>query len=187
MNPEDKLKQTKLVLNKLANYYRTTLNKEQIQMYANDLQVLTIDEMVKAIQIYRADPKNEFFPLPGKLVSIIRPVENELDEGRVVAGRIMTAIGKFGSYRWMDAKVWMGELAENVVLLQGGWKSICELDSEQIKAEQPRWRDMAVTLSKRSKLGKLHEAPALPKPVTSGMTSLGDIAKNLLEQEKETK
>ena len=146
----------------LATYYNHSMTAEQISLHADDLMVLTPDQLKVAIKTYTADPENNFYPLPAKLLSVIKPVETDLDIGRTVAGNILTAISKFGSYRHDDARNFMGEVAWEVVKLQGGWKSICALDNEQLKQEQPRFRDMALTVLKRAKLGKLNEAPALP-------------------------
>lgn len=170
----------KLALIKLAEYYRFEITQSQLEMYADDLSCLSQEQLIQAIQTYRKNPDNKFFPMPGALISIITPLETELDIGRIVSGKIMTAISKFGSYNASEAKGWMGEVAWEVVQFQGGWKSLCELSSEAIKSEQPRWRDLAMSICKRSKLGKLDEAPALPRP-NQEFKSIGEIIKSIGE------
>jgi hypothetical protein len=161
----------------LGAYYDKKLSPEQIKMYVEDLTVLTPHELNFAIKQYRSDPANSFFPLPSKLIGIIKPVENDQDLGRLVAGWIMSAVLKFGSYRVQEAKTFMGEIAWEVVKLQGGWSSICALDTEDLKAEQPRWRDLAISVNKRSKLGKLNQAPSF-----SGISESSKTVSNLIQQ-----
>lgn len=159
------MKQTqfKMVLLGLAEYYKTTLTENQLKMYSDDLMCLSESELFEAVQKYRLQQENIFFPLPAKLIAIIKPVESEIDIGRVVSGRIITAISKYGYNNKLKAEEFIGDLGWQVVKYQGGWLSICELTSDQIRDEQPRWRDLAVTLNKRSLNGKIDEAPQLEK------------------------
>jgi hypothetical protein len=165
----------------LGAYYDKKLSPEQIKMYVDDLSVLTPQELNFAIKQYRNDPANSFFPLPAKLIGIIKPVETDQDLGRLVAGWIMSAVLKFGSYRVQEAKAFMGEIAWEVVKLQGGWASICALDTEDLKAEQPRWRDIAMSVNKRSKLGTLNQAPTF-----SGISENAKSVTNLIQQTLKT-
>lgn len=175
------------IVGQLGEYFSKDLTANQVTMYAEDLMVLSPEQLVTAIKIYRNDPSNKFFPLPSQLIGIITPTVTAIDRGRIVAGRIMTAIRRFGYMNVSEARAFIGELGWEVVKLQGGWKSLCELSSEAIKAEQPRWRDMAVTLDTQAKLGTLDQAPALPKSaseikninfVTNAIKSLGNGGSN---------
>jgi len=162
----------------LGEYYQLNLNAGQISMYAEDLLVLNPEELKEAILTYRRNPANVFFPKPGQLIAIIKPVETELDLGRLVAARIIQAVGKFGNYRYEDAKAFIGELGWEVVKMQGGWNKLCALTSEELRAEQPRMRDLAQSINKRAKLGTLEQAPALSAPshlsiVSETMKKLG--------------
>ncbi len=173
--------QFKMILVGLAEYYKTVFTENQLEMYAHDLLVLSEIELLKAIEIYRANPENNFAPLPAKLVALIRPVENQLDIGRVVSGRIITAIGKFGHNNPKEARMFIGDLGWEVVKFQGGWTSICELTSDQIRDEQPRWRDLAQSLNKRAANGNLDEAPklAINQNQTALKNLIGDTMKKL--------
>ena len=151
----------------LGEYYDKKLTQSQLEMYAEDLAVLTPNELSFAIRRYRADPANEFFPRPAKLVALARPEDSDLDVGRVVAARIMTAIGKFGWTQPEAAKAFIGELGWSVVTLQGGWQSICALDRDVLRGEQPRLRDLAVSVSQRARAGTLSLAPKLPESTAS--------------------
>lgn len=160
----DRLQQIKALWIGFAEFYREAITPNQIRMYAEQLaEEFNDQEIAIAMNEYKRNPENTRMPLPAQLMASVRPKENENDIGRVCAGLIITAIGKFGSYRSQEAREFMGELAWSVVTFQGGWQGICGLDSDTIKAEQPRWRDMAMSLNKRAKLGTLHTAPALPK------------------------
>lgn len=158
-----KQSQFKLVLLGLAEYYKTTLTENQLKMYSDDLMCLSELELFEAVQKYRLHQENTFFPLPAKLIALIKPVESEIDIGRVVSGRILTAISKYGYNNKKNAEEFIGELGWQVVKFQGGWNCICELTSDQLRDEQPRWRDLAVSLNKRSANGKLDQAPEIAK------------------------
>lgn len=151
------------VVVRLGLYYDKKLSPEQIEMYTDDLMVLTPAELIHAIRVYRTDPANSWFPLPGKLIGIIRPPVSNTDEANEVAGLIITAISKAGHNNIEKAKQIMGALGWEVVQRFGGWKSICETENDNIGTLRAQLRGLVETVSKRAKRGELHQKPGLPE------------------------
>lgn len=156
------------VLEALANYYRTQLTPMQFAMYAEDLSCLSRDELIVACKEYRKNPANKFFPLPSALISIVRPVETELDLGQDVASRVIGAVAKFGSYRGTEAREWIGEIGWECVQRMGGWKTFCsELTEDNKGIFNAQIRGLAQTLAKKSKNGTLDQPQNFPTPIES--------------------
>jgi hypothetical protein len=154
------------VLEGLAAYYRTTLSPVQFAMYAEDLAGLTPAELVHACREYRRNPQNKFFPLPSSLISIVRPVETELDLGNDVASRIIGAVSRFGSYRGPEARAHIGEIGWECVKRFGGWVTICsELTDDTKTAIFAQLRGLAQTVAKKGANGTLDVAPDFKKEI----------------------
>lgn len=152
----------------LAEYYDKTLTENQIEMFVEDLSVLTQDELNYAISRYRRNPDNSFFPLPGKLIALVHPVITEKDEAQDASHLIIAAVSKFGYTNPSPARMYMGELSWQAVQRMGGWKHLCEIltpDNEgMIKAQI---RGLVEVVSKKAKLGQLETTPALPEKISS--------------------
>lgn len=150
----------------LGEYYDKKLTPEQLEMYSHDLAHLTPDELRFAILKYRSDGRNERFPLPAKLLEIVKPTETELDLGQEVASKVIGAVSKFGSYRGAEARTWIGEIGWECVKRMGGWVTICaELTEENKGTFFAQIRGLAQTLNKQAKAGTLDQprdfAPAI--------------------------
>lgn len=184
----------KLALVSLAEYYKENLTKNQISMYSEDLECLTLDELSIAIRKYRNESKNTRFPLPSALVALVRqpPVEPR-DAGVETATRIIAAIKKHG-YVWclqggfaphstfQEAVISeLGELAWNVIQLDGGWSSICEFSSEENNGTlHAQLRDKAAMLFNKARNGTLGVLPSLPqqdsfKQISSKPMQIGEV------------
>jgi len=150
----------------LGEYYDKKLTATQIEMYVEDLMVLTPDELVFAIKKYRTIPENHFFPLPAKLIALVTPKENsELDIGREVSGRIIQAVSKFGHNNSMEACKFIGDLGWKVVHRNGGWAAICsELNENNKGIMQAQMRDLAISIMRMSTNGTLDAPIGIPQP-----------------------
>lgn len=63
------------IVGKLAEYYDKNLSRSQVAMYVEDLISLQPEQLVVAVQRYRRNPQNVFFPLPAKLVELAAAVD----------------------------------------------------------------------------------------------------------------
>jgi hypothetical protein len=168
------------ILEHLAAYYRATLSPVQFAMYAEDLSELTPEQLVKACKEYRRNPANKFFPLPSALISIVKPVESDLDLGQDVASKVVGAVSKFGSYRAADARAYIGEIGWECVKRFGGWVTLC---SEMTEDNKPtifaQIRGLAQTVNKKAMNGTLNEPQNFPTAIGSGDVQklIGDFTK----------
>lgn len=162
-------KQIVEILEALAAYYREQLSPLQLAMYAEDLSCLTPEQLVEAVKTYRRNPANKFFPLPAALIGVIRPVENEADDGRDIASRVIAAVAKFGSYQAEGAKKHIGEIGWECVQRMGGWKTVCsELTEETKGIMNAQIRDLAMTLKKKSMNGTIATPQDFPNMLPDG-------------------
>jgi hypothetical protein len=154
----------------LSEYYDKPLTQLQFDMYVEDLQELSVEDLIKAIKLYRQDPANDRFPIPSKLIGLLKPSDE--DQAREVLGRIRSAISNIGPYRTGEAKEFVGEIAWEVIKRQGGWEEVCKASYDQLPAFQANWRDTAKTVMKRDRLGLKDEAPRFER---KQLTSIGEI------------
>jgi hypothetical protein len=147
----------------LAEYYDKTLSANQLEMFVEDLIELDFNDLKEAIKKYRQDPANVFFPLPAKLIALVKPHMNEKDEAQEIAASIIAAVSRCGYTNPDRAQDEIGSLGWEVVNRMGGWKQLCEgctLDNQNTLRAQIR--GIAETISKRAKRGELEQRPELP-------------------------
>lgn len=149
----------------LGEYYDKKLTATQIEMYVEDLMVLSPEELTFAIRKYRTIPENHFFPLPAKLIALVTPKENsELDIAREVAGRIIQAVSNYGHNNIFSAEEFIGPVGWKVVKRFGGWASICaELNQDNRGTMTAQMRDLAISIMRMSANGTLDAPIGLPQ------------------------
>lgn len=131
----------------LGEYYDKKLSPTQIAMYVDDLCELSSEDLATAIRIYRNDPKNSFFPLPGKLKALINPAPDPESEAALIAESIAGAIAKVGPYR--SPKLCL--VAHQIISMAGGWQSLCELITyDNLATYKAQWRMAAKGLLGRA-------------------------------------
>jgi hypothetical protein len=146
----------------LAEYYDKTLSPSQLAMYSDDLSELEPQALALAVKRYRTDPKNDRFPLPARLKSMVQVQFDPDSEAAEAVSRIMAAIGRIGPYRESDARAAVGELGWAVVTQEGGWAHVCTLvTNENIGTLRAQWKTLAKVKYERARAG-LTEAPSLP-------------------------
>lgn len=160
----------------LAEYYDKVPTAAQIEMYVQDLSSLTPQELIEAVKRYRNDPKNDRFPLPAKLKAMVKPPELDEDLAKEAAARIVGAVAKIGPYETERAKAYIGELGWEVVVRQGGWESVCiALDYHNQGTLQAQWRELALSLIRRTRIGLVEKPPMLPKAERAELVNIGDL------------
>lgn len=143
-------------------YYGQRLDDTVVEMYAEDLADLPLDAVRRALVEARRDPKQRTFPLPAVIRDKIQPFDNADADAKEAAGRIVAAVSRFGWNNVARAREYVGELGWAVVERQGGWETLCRtLTEDNIGQMQAQWRDLALSVSKRAKLGILNEPPRL--------------------------
>ncbi len=112
----------------LAFFYGQDATQSQIQVWANFLAPkLSIDELARAIEMYCNDSTNEWFPKPvTKLVDLIHPKTSADSEAKLIAGRVVEAVSKFGHPSPGQAREFIGPVGWSAVKAYGEWSYICE-------------------------------------------------------------
>lgn len=113
-----------------------TFNKSQrpddetLEIYSDILVEFTPGQITTALKkiILKG---SAFYPSCGEIVVEITGKQNEITEDQkadVVAGEIVGALKRFGSYRAIEAKDFLGVVAWRAVEYLGGWQSLCVSD-----------------------------------------------------------
>jgi hypothetical protein len=172
MNREER-KQIGHVIVLTAQYYDRKLTPEVISMMVDDLADLDAAAVAEAFREYRRNPANRFFPLPGQIRAIVAPGFDDNSAARDAAGRILSAVSRFGWNNPERAKEYVGTLGWAVVERQGGWRNVCEtLTFENSGQLQAQWRDLALAISNRAKAGGADLPPAIPDKRDTGNLKL---------------
>jgi hypothetical protein len=113
------------------------------------------------------------------------PQVTEGDTAVEVAGRIWTAISRFGQYRAADAADWIGEIGWYVVEHNGGWKRICETaQSKDVGVWKAQLRDHAAATIRRHKAGVLGAAPTFGE-LSKGQQRVAALVGQVLKPREE--
>jgi len=176
--------QIKALLIQMAEYYDKQLSEPQLKMYTSDLGRYPAEALSRAFEVYRNDPKNFRFPLPGQLIAILNPKTDDRDDAIDIARRLQEAAATHHSYwdfpkynggpayyesnkgkfhTFHEAAVsQVGELGAEVIRRFGGWKrfyeSYLETDRGQFHAQL---REMVESTIKRARAGSLQTLPKL--------------------------
>lgn len=127
----------------LGEYYDKPLTPTQLAAYSEDLMDMEPEQLAHAIKIYRNDPRHDRFPLPVKLKAMVGQTTNPEDEAVLIAGRILNAIARIGPYEPARAKMAIGPVGWQVVECEGGWETICEIQTDDIPIRKAQWRNLA--------------------------------------------
>lgn len=126
---------------RLGIYYGKHLSDMQIEMYAEDLMALSLEEAKQAVQKWRSEnPK--FFPMPGDLIAMIKPQLDPRKEAATIATQIIEASASIGRYNKEEAKRVLGPKAW-LVASKFGWDRICDNPIDQNGVLLAQLRDFA--------------------------------------------
>lgn len=170
-----------------AVYYGQQLPDPVLLMQADDLKDLPSEEVIKAYQTYRRNPKNVRMPLPAQIRAIVQPEVDPDFAAREIADRIVGAVPKYGWPNGKDARLYIGEVGWSYVQRLGGWSWICEsmgstINPDSFKA-QARESLKGHLLHSPQQIEKAITGRAEPRP---GLQSANDIMKSLLGNKEET-
>jgi hypothetical protein len=117
----------KQLLVAMSAYFQKPLTDMVIEMYANDLSDISIENLQIAFTKMRHDPKAcaMFMPL---YPAIIREYASSESDANLIAGEIIGAISQFGFTNYADAKEFLGEEKWAIVGRFGGWQMLTDLD-----------------------------------------------------------
>lgn len=96
-------------------------------------------------------------PFPSVADLLGKVAFNRLD-AEEISMNIFGSISRFGTYRGADARIHLGEVAWGIVLVEGGWESLCQMVTyENAHILQAQWRRLAGVLIRREKEKKMDE------------------------------
>lgn len=179
------------LLTGLSEFYRSTpLTPSQLDMYSDDLLDIEPAELLKAIRIYRQDPKNKFVPLPAQLRALLRPTDDQ--QARDTISRIILALQKYGdpyghsTERMKKAELFVGGLGWAIVKRLGGWVKLSQASAEELNTTaQAQWRELGITMLTNHRLGISNDEPALGIEMRKAVGHLGNF--NGLTEQLKTK
>lgn len=181
MNHEEFVLYKKAVLN-LGVYYGKTFEDHVIEMYAQDLLDLTIEELTIAIKKIKSNPKITQFPLPAMIKSQIRQLTSPEDIGLEASEEIMKAIGKFGWCNWKDAQKKLSPLALDIIERRGGWVKLCEEANEtDYGIFRAQLRELAHSRARKMEYEKneLNEISKISTEDNARLENLNNILRNM--------
>jgi hypothetical protein len=166
MNNEQKLKLAEMLLAR-AEIAGKTLSKPAVAMMIEDLADLPFERVYATLQAWGRTSSE--FPHPAKIREKLMPAENDLDDGRDIASKVIGAVAKFGSYQAQNAKDYIGEIGWECVKRMGGWATLCSEVTEENKGITfAQIRDLSMTLKKKSINGTLATPQDFPNMLPDG-------------------
>jgi len=145
----------------LANLTGATLTKDIVALYDRGLRSLGYDALCGAVEeVIKTRRSRDPFPSIADIAKILRPREEDRDLAIEAAGRVIQAIGKFGTYQADEARQWIGEIGWYVVERAGGWSTLCARPESEREICRAQYRDLALSAINRHKAGTLNLPPA---------------------------
>lgn len=84
------------ILVKTAKFYDKDIGLDIAKIIVDDLQDLPFESCMNALQIYRNDSKNKFWPKSSDIRAIVTPEPDSRDFATVLARKIDLAVKKYG-------------------------------------------------------------------------------------------
>jgi len=84
------------ILVKTAKFYDKDIGLDIAKIIVDDLQDLSFESCMNALQIYRNDNKNKFWPKSSDIRAIVNPEPDSRDFATVLARKIDLAVKKYG-------------------------------------------------------------------------------------------
>lgn len=179
MTPQEVAK-LKLLIIGTSKYYGQQVQDDVLALYVEDLEDLPFELVVQAFKDVRRDPKTTRFPLPALIRDRIAPANTDENDAQAAVNRVIEAVSRFGWSNPDRAEAFIGELGWRVVRSDGGWRQVCEaLTSENLNTSRAQWRTLALALIRRSRMGTLDTAPALPGKTTEALRALPLVLKTI--------
>jgi hypothetical protein len=195
----DELKQVKLTLLAMSEYYEKTVSDAALKMMASDLADLPFESVMKAFETYRKDAKNIRFPMPAQIRAIAAPQLTDTQTAlglaqeiihrikgkgerwdRFVNGQFVWGAGQFRTYE-EAVKDELGELGWAVIRSYGGgWAGLHDTywQSQGTYFAQSLEKFIESVMA-RMRTGSLPSRASLPTP--NNMTRITEGPKKLSE------
>lgn len=148
----DERKMVQKILVTMADFYSRKISADAISLISDALSDLDGQQVITALKKYMTGADSKFFPLPGQIRAMISPEASGDQLALEAANKIIEAMGKFGWTNPEKAREFMGPLAWEVVVRDGGWVSLCErTKNDDLPILRAQWRELAKVVSVRQK------------------------------------
>ncbi len=152
-----------------------TLKAELIALYDEAAAKMGYKRSAIAIkQIIASRNSRDAFPSVSDIIEIVS--FNFLDPEEI-STKITGAVSKFGNYRAADARIYLGEVAWDIVKIEGGWENVCQmLTYDNLSTLQAQWRRLAQVIIQRKKnaemvrIGYLEPMPSIAAAALAQIT-----------------
>lgn len=151
-----------------------TLEPDVLRMMVEDLADLDFSKVINALNLYRRDGKNTFWPKASKIRELVNPVQSKDGMANEAASRIRAAITMFGWPNPDKAREYIGELGWAIVVRSGGWSYVCEQHGLELNplTFHAQARDLAKAMIE-SKAAGVHDQPiGLPDSQTKEISNV---------------
>lgn len=133
-----------------------TLNEGAIMLYREAAAKIGFRKCSIAMKQLMAERRSRD-PFPSIAEMLDRTEENAQDPEEI-SQRIAGAVSRIGPYRPFEAKMRLGPIAWDIVVMEGGWESICQmLTYENAGVLQAQWRNLARVLVQRKRTEKMRQ------------------------------
>lgn len=170
----------------LAEYYDKALSVTQLSMYVEDLMDLSPEELLEAVRKFRKDPKNDRFPLPSKIRSMLESGADPEGEAHLVASRLAVAV-TYGTDRYgaEKAKALVGKVGWAIVETSGGWERFNRsvTSEEELPILKAQWRNLAKVFIYRG----VDELPKLPDTQPKKLEHVTNLLRTMPTQSRKAK
>jgi hypothetical protein len=157
------MNELKALIMRVSVFFQDPLPDDAVRMHAEALADLPLERVRAAYNQIARTTVYRKMPLPGAVREIVAPSpdakEIARDESLILSGRILEAIGKFGSYREREAQLFLGDRAWDAVRVFGGWGQLCGIQSDEMPNIRAQLREyLGATFRK-----ELRTEPCLPE------------------------
>lgn len=167
----------------LAEVCEFRLSTDLVALYDRAMRRFGYESATTAVEAAIMERRGQDrMPSIGDLVNRCAPQLSEADTAIEVAGRIWTAISKFGQYNAADASRWIGDIGWYVVNHNGGWARICETaNAKDVGIWKAQLRDHVASAIRRHKAGVLGVAPTFGE-IASGQQKVAALCGEVLKK-----
>ena len=195
--------QIQLFLLDVSDYYGRKMTKGAVEMMADDLGDLSLDEIKSACSHYRKTAKYNRMPLPAEIIEIAKPQLADADIANKLCGDIVKSINSHGKewtggyFKSIDERYWitgtkrfssweesatdaLGEFGMKFVSTYG-WARLCEeyyVNSGDaiFMAQLRRSIESSYRMAKTGDIDRKFELPTASKPSQIGDPTRGGMA-----------
>lgn len=179
MNHEEKFKN---LLMFIARRTKEEIESQDLIFYRMKLRDYDIEKINQVLSDIAEDPKR--FPSVRDITSKLgdtRAISTK-DNASVAVGAIFNCIRKYGWPNGEKAKEEMGDLAWQIVTMQGGWNNVCNILTNQNQGfYQTQWVNLGIGILERSK-ANAGNAPALGESKMKENPALKHVMQNQISE-----